>query len=60
MKEKSFEEKLLELEEISKNLEYEEDLEKSIELYEKGKKLASQCQEILDKAQQKIIEISND
>ncbi len=58
MKEKSFEEKLQELEEISEKLEVESDLEKSIKLYEKGKKLALECENILDKAQQKIIEIS--
>lgn len=60
MKEKSFEEKLLELEKISNDLENENDLEKSVKLYEKAKTLADECQEILNNAQQKIIEISNE
>lgn len=60
MKEKTFEEKLLQLEKISKDLESENDLEESVKLYEKGKKLADECQKILYNAEQKIIEISKD
>ena len=58
MAEKNFEEKLLELEKISQDLENEENLEKSLKLYEKGKKLADECYKTIEKAEQKIIEIS--
>ncbi len=58
MKEKNFEQKLNELEEISEKLESESDIEEAVKLYEKGKKLAKECKHTLDEAQQKVIEIS--
>ena len=55
MKEKSFEQNMNDLEEIVKKLESAEDgLDKTLELYEKGVKLAALCNKMLDDAEQKI------
>ena len=55
MAEKNFEANLTELETIVKKLENCEDgLDKTLELYEKGVKLAALCNKMLDAAEQKI------
>ncbi len=55
MPEVNFEKSLNELEEIVKKLENGEDgLDKTVELYEKGVKLAAKCNKMLDDAEQKI------
>ena len=55
MADKKFETNLSELESIVKKLETCEDgLDKTLELYEKGVKLASICNKMLDDAEQKI------
>lgn len=57
----SFEEALSKLEKIVLKLE-EEDvaLEKAIDYYQEGMKLSKMCDEILDKAQEKMTHILND
>lgn len=51
----TFEQMIKELENIVEKMEKGEvSLDKSIELYEKGTDLAVKCNEILDKAEQKI------
>lgn len=58
-KELKFEEKLKRIEEIVEVLDSgETDLEEMLKLYEEGMKLASESREFLDKAEQKIIDIS--
>ena len=55
----SFEASIQELEEIVAKLENgEESLEESLKLFEKGTKLASSCYQTLEKAEQKITELS--
>ncbi|MFA8344434.1 MAG: exodeoxyribonuclease VII small subunit [Rhodothermaceae bacterium] len=55
---KSFEESLTRLEEISNLLESEEvGLEESVKLYEEGMKLSKECYKTLDKAELKITEL---
>ena len=59
MKKLSFEASIQELEEIVAKLENgEESLEESLKLFEKGTKLASSCYQTLEKAEQKITELS--
>lgn len=54
-KEKSFEEDLIELENVARNLENGElDLDAAIKEFEKGMKLSKQCTEKLDLAEKKI------
>ena len=51
----SFEQSLLELESISKELESKDlTLDKAIDLFEKGMKLSKECSKILESAKQKI------
>ncbi|MBR1779230.1 MAG: exodeoxyribonuclease VII small subunit [Clostridia bacterium] len=60
MKQMSFEQAMKDLEEIVAKLEDgEESLEKSLELFEKGAKLAGFCNEILANAEQKVTELTN-
>lgn len=55
-----FEEAMTRLQEIVEKLEAgEESLEDSIKLFEEGAKLASQCYDILDRAEQKITEMTS-
>ena len=55
MKENSFEQNINELEDIVRKLESAEGgLDKTLELYEKGVKLAALCNKMLDEAEQKI------
>lgn len=57
----TFESMIKELEGIVSKMEKGEiPLDKSIELYEKGTNLALKCNEILDKAEQKITYITPD
>ncbi|MCI9272826.1 MAG: exodeoxyribonuclease VII small subunit [Clostridiales bacterium] len=59
MKKVSFEAAISELEEIVRQLEGgNEPLESSLKLFEKGAKLASYCYSALDKAEQKVTELS--
>ena len=59
MKKLSFEASIQELEEIVAKLENgEESSEESLKLFEKGTKLASSCYQTLEKAEQKITELS--
>lgn len=52
---KSFEQKVKRLEEIVAQIETSEiELEESIKLFEEGVKLSKECQESLDKAEQKV------
>lgn len=60
-KEKSFEEQLRRLQEISEKLEDDETgIEDSIKLYEEGIKLAKYCYNTLDKAQLRVTELKNE
>ncbi len=55
-----FEEAMTRLQEIVEKLEAgEESLEDSMKLFEEGAKLASQCYDILDRAEQKITEMTS-
>lgn len=55
---KSFEESLARLQEISELLEDEDSgLEESVKLYEEGIKLSKECYKTLDKAELKITEL---
>ncbi|MFI3225847.1 MAG: exodeoxyribonuclease VII small subunit [Clostridia bacterium] len=57
----TFESMIKELESIVSKMEKGEiPLDKSIELYEKGTKLAFECNKILDTAEQKITYITGD
>ena len=59
-KEKSFEEKLKELEEIANKLDSSEiSLDETIKLFEKGIKLSKSCSDMLEKAEQKIITLAD-
>lgn len=59
MKKQNFEASIQELEEIVAKLESgDESLEDSLKLYERGTKLASACYQTLEKAEQKVIELS--
>ena len=54
-----FEEAMQRLQEIVERLESgEEPLEESIKLFEEGAKLSAQCYQLLDKAQQKVTELT--
>ncbi len=54
-KEKSFEEQLLELEEIVAKLENgNTPLDEAVTLFEKGMKLSASCHQRIDKAEQKV------
>ena len=54
-KTKSFEEQILELEEIVKKLENgDAPLDEAVSLFEEGVKLSAKCHEQLEKAEQKI------
>jgi exodeoxyribonuclease VII small subunit len=54
-KDLSFEQAMKELETIVAKIESEETpLEEILQLYEKGSELSAQCQEILDKTQEKL------
>ena len=56
----SFEQTLGELQEISKQLESEDlELEKAIELFEKGIKLSKSCQDKLSNAKQRIEKLTD-
>lgn len=55
VKKQSFEQAMSRLEEIVKTLERGEcDLDESLKLFEEGAKLARSCNEMLDKAEQKV------
>ena len=55
---KSFEDSLARLQEISELLESDEvGLEDSVKLYEEGMKLSKECYKVLDKAELKITEL---
>lgn len=55
VKKQSFEQAMSRLEEIVNQLERGEcGLDESLKLFEEGAKLAAQCNEILDKAEQKV------
>ena len=57
----SFEEKLKALEEIVENLDSGElNLEKMLKEFELGVKLAEDCSNFLEKAEQKVIDITKD
>lgn len=59
MKKLSFEAAISELEDIVRQLESgNESLESSLKLFEKGAKLASYCYSTLNKAEQKVTELS--
>ena len=59
MKKLSFEASIQELADIVAKLENgEESLEESLKLFEKGTKLAFSCYQTLEKAEQKITELS--
>ncbi len=54
-----FEEAMLRLQEIVSKLETgEESLDNSMKLYEEGAKLSALCYETLNKAEQKVIELT--
>ena len=57
-KEMTFEEAMTRLEEISRAMQDGTSLEKSIELYEEGAKLAAFCSKALKNAEQKLINLS--
>ena len=60
-KENNFADNLKLLEDIVKQLEQENsNLEEAIELYEKGIRLSKECSDTLNKARQKIIDISKE
>ena len=55
VKKQSFEQAMIRLEEIVNQLERGEcGLDESLKLFEEGAKLAGQCNEMLDKAEQKV------
>jgi len=57
-KKKSFEESLTRLEEIVRHLENGDlPLNESIKLFEEGTGLVSDCTELLDKAEQKVVKL---
>lgn len=61
MAKQTFEDKIKELQKIVTILEDENSsLEQCIELYDKGTKLASECNKILDEAQNRIVRMSDD
>ncbi len=61
MKEKTFEEKLDELEKIVSELESGEvKLDNAIEKYSKAMKLAKECDEKLNKAEETVVKIMKD
>lgn len=56
MAEKSFEEKMLNLELIKKDLEKDDlSLDDAVKKFEDGMKISRECREILDSAEKKII-----
>jgi len=60
-KNKSFEDSIKRLQEISDLLESDEvSLEESIKLYEEGIKLSKQCYTVLDKAELKVNELNKE
>ena len=60
VKKQSFEQNMSRLEEIVKSLERGEcDLDGSLKLFEEGAKLARQCNEMLDQAEQKVMILLN-
>ncbi|MGN0986054.1 MAG: exodeoxyribonuclease VII small subunit [Candidatus Enterenecus sp.] len=60
VKKQSFEQAMERLEEIVKRLERGEcDLDESLKLFEEGAKLAGACNEMLDKAEQKVTLLLN-
>lgn len=60
-REKSFEQKMTDIEKIVSSLEKKEmPLEQSLELFEKGTALIRECQKILQTAEQKITTLSNE
>ncbi len=61
MAKQTFEDKIKELQKIISVLEDENSsLEECIELYEKGTKLALECNKILDAAESKIVKMADD
>lgn len=61
MAKQTFEDKIKELQKIISVLEDENSsLEECIELYEKGTKLALECNKILDVAESKIVKMADD
>ena len=61
MKEESFEESMIKLEEIAKKLESDDlSLDESVKLFEEGMQTSKNCKEILDKAEKKITILLND
>jgi len=60
VKKQSFEQNMGRLEEIVKALERGEcNLDESLKLFEEGAKLARQCNEMLDQAEQKVMILLN-
>lgn len=61
VKKQSFEQAMGRLEEVVKLLEQGEcDLDESLKLFEEGAKLARSCNEMLDKAEQKVMLLVNE
>lgn len=61
MKKFNFEEKLASLEEISTKLESENtSLDEMLSLYENGVKVLKECRDFLDKAEQKVTDITQE
>ena len=61
VKKQSFEQAMSRLEEIVSTLERGEcDLDQSLKLFEEGAKLARSCNEMLDKAEQKVMLLLDD
>ena len=59
VKKLNFEEAMARLSQIVEKLERgEESLENSMKLFEEGAKLSAQCYQILEKAQQKVTELT--
>ncbi|MFP4529051.1 MAG: exodeoxyribonuclease VII small subunit [Candidatus Kapaibacterium sp.] len=59
--EKTFEEKIRRLEEIAEKLdEGEAPLEELMKIYEEGMALARDCRQFLEKAEQKVIDITKE
>ncbi len=57
----NFEEAMARLQEIVSKLESgEESLENSMKLFEEGAKLSAKCYELLDKAEQKVTELTRE
>ena len=60
-KKKTFEESMVELEKIAKELESDNlTLDESIKKFEEGMKLSKECKETLDNAEKKITILIND